>query len=334
MTAGFTIRRALPAALALALVALCAGPAWAALAPGDHRIALQHGGRQRSYIVHAPPAAREGRPLPVILNFHGGGGNAEGQQKYSRMDALADAEGFLAVYPDGAGRMSDRLLTWNAGTCCAYSVTNNVDDVGFTLALLADLEARQPVDRWRVYATGLSNGAMMAWRLAVEASEHIAAIAPVAGAKVLKGGRPTRPVPVMHFHSVDDSRALYTGGLGPPFPMTSSRVFHSAVEPTIRDWAATIGCPADARVTAELTGQAGSKEAGHTATRYLWAPCRKGSAVVLWRFAGAGHVWPGGLQDYLPRLLGSATALVDANLEMWRFFQRFTIEGSRPGRER
>ena len=178
----------------------------------------------------------------------------------------------------------------------------------------------------RVYATGLSNGAMMAWRLAVEASEHIAAIAPVAGAKALKAGRPARPVPVMHFHSVDDPRALYTGGLGPPFPMTTSRVFHSAVEPTIRDWAAAIGCPTDARVTTELTGQAGSKEAGQTVTRYVWAPCREGSEVVLWKFTGTGHVWPGGLQDYLPRLLGTATALVDANLEMWRFFQRFTLD--------
>ena len=138
------------AALALAMVALCVGPAWAALAPGDHRIALQHGGRQRSYIVHVPPVAREGRPLPVVLNFHGGGGKAESQQKYSRMDALADAKGFLAVYPDGTGRMPDRLLTWNAGTCCAYSVANKVDDIGFPLALLADLEARQPVDRRRV----------------------------------------------------------------------------------------------------------------------------------------------------------------------------------------
>ena len=168
-----------------------AGPARAALAPGDHRVTLQHGGRQRSYIVHVPPAAREGRPLPVVLNFHGGGGNAEAQQKYSRMDALADAEGFLVVYPDGTGRMADKLLTWNAGTCCAYSVTNNVDDVGFTLALLADLEARQPVDRRRVYATGLSNGAMMAWRLAVEASDRIAAIAPVAGRRCSRwAGRP------------------------------------------------------------------------------------------------------------------------------------------------
>jgi poly(3-hydroxybutyrate) depolymerase len=239
----------------LALVALWAGPVWAALDPGDHRITLQHGGRQRSYIVHAPLAAREGRPLPVILNFHGGGGNAENQQKYSRMDALADAEGFLAV----------------------------------------------------------------------EASGRIAAIAPVAGAKVLKAGGPARPVPVMYFHSVDDPRALYAGGLGPPFPMTTSQVFHSAVEPTIREWAATIGCPTDARVTAELTGQAGSREAGHTATRYVWAPCREGAEIALWKFTGTGHVWPGGLQDYLPRLLGPSTALVDANLEMWRFFQRFSL---------
>lgn len=313
------------AALALALVALAAGPAAAGVDPGDHRIALQHGGRQRSYIVHVPPAAREGRPLPVVLNFHGGGGNAESQQTYSRMDPLADAEGFLAVYPDGTGRMSDRLLTWNAGTCCGYSAVNRVDDVGFTLALLADLGARQPIDRRRIYATGLSNGAMMAWRLAVEASERIAAIAPVAGARVLQVGTPGRPVSVMHFHSVDDPRALYTGGLGPPFPMTSSRVFHSAVEPTVRAWALTIGCPVDARVTAELKGAAGSKEAGHTATRHVWGPCRDGSEVTLWKFTGTGHVWPGGLQDYFPRLLGTSTTLVDANVEMWRFFERFHL---------
>jgi polyhydroxybutyrate depolymerase len=322
------------AAAALALAFLYASPVSAALAPGDHRIALQHGGRQRSYIVHVPPAAGAPRPLSVVLNFHGGGGNAENQQKYSRMDALADAEGFLTVYPDGTGRMSDRLLTWNAGTCCAYSVTNRIDDVGFTRTLLADLEARRPLDRRRVYATGLSNGAMMAWRLAVEASEHIAAIAPVAGAKVLQAGTPTRPVSVMHFHSVDDPRAPYAGGLGPPFPMTTSQVFHSAVEPTVREWAATMGCPHAAAVTAELGGRAGSKEAGHTATRYVWAPCREGSEVVLWKFTGTGHVWPGGLQDYLPRLLGPSTALVDANLEMWRFFQRFQLESDNSRRER
>lgn len=302
-----------------------AGPAWGALAPGDHSFALHHGDGERSYIVHVPPAARAGLPLPVVLNFHGGGGNAESQQKYSRMDILADAEGFLAVYPSGTGRLRNKLLTWNAGACCGYSVANQVDDVGFVQALLQDLGARQPVDGHRVYATGLSNGAMMAYRLGMEASDRIAAIAPVAGAAVLRAGKPTRAIPLMHFHSVDDPRALYGGGLGPPFPMTTSRVFHSAVEPTVQEWAAAIGCPAESRVTTTLEGQAGTTEAGHTATRRVWAPCREGSEVVLWRFTGAGHVWPGGLPDHLTRLLGPSTTLVDANREMWQFFQRFTL---------
>src|SRR5437879_3540084 len=176
-------------------------------------------GRARAYIVHVPPAARDGQPLPVVLSFHGGGGNAENQQKYSRMDPVADVEGFLAVYPDGTGRMSDRLLTWNAGTCCAYSVVTRVDDVGFTLAVLSELEARQPIERRRVYAPGLSNAALVAWRPAVEASVRVAAIAPRAGGRVLQVGQPARPVSVMHFHSVDDPRALYNGGPGPPFPV-------------------------------------------------------------------------------------------------------------------
>jgi polyhydroxybutyrate depolymerase len=78
----------------------------------------------------------------------------------------------------------------------AYSVINKVDDVGFIRALLADLEARQPVDRRRVYATGLSNGAMMAWRLAVEASGTIAAIAPVGrGRECSRPGRLGAPCP-------------------------------------------------------------------------------------------------------------------------------------------
>src|SRR5260370_17522341 len=139
------------------------------------------------------------------------------------MDSAAEAEGFLAGYPDGTGGMPDRLLPWNAGTCCAYSVINKIDDVGFTLALLADLDARHPVDRRRVYATGLSNGAMMAWRLAVEASGQIAAIAPVAGAKVLRAGQPSRPVSLIHFHSVDDPPAPFPRGPGPPFPLASSK---------------------------------------------------------------------------------------------------------------
>ncbi|HLX38536.1 MAG TPA: PHB depolymerase family esterase, partial [Candidatus Binataceae bacterium] len=199
------------------------------LQPGDYQFALAHQGRSRNYLAHIPPHA-EGVALPVVLNFHGGGGDAEGQSEHTQMNPAADREGFIVVYPNGTGFFRNRLLTWNAGTCCGYAMKNKVDDVGFTFAVLDDLATRISLDRKRVYATGHSNGAMMAYRLAVDAGDRIAAIAPVAGGMVVTDFHPSRPMPIMHFHSVDDPRALYEGGLGPPFPFTTNRVMHPNVE--------------------------------------------------------------------------------------------------------
>jgi polyhydroxybutyrate depolymerase len=286
----------------------------APLEPGDHALTLEHDRRERHYIVHVPPQPKQ--PAPVILNFHGGGGHAAAQQEYSRMDTLADREGFLVVYPDGTG--SFNLLTWNAGPgCCGYASKNNVDDVGFTAALIEDLAAHIPIDAKRVYATDLSNGAMMAYRLAAELPNRIAAIAPVAGAMVLPGKIP-HAVPVLHIHSVDDPRALYEGGLGPAFPMTNTRVQHPAVSETLARWSAANGCRGAPRVAEERKGTAAS--AGHTATRFVYEGCA--AALEHWKLTGAGHVWPGGKLKYLSRLLGPGTDVIDANVEMWRFFSR------------
>ena len=291
----------------------------AELTPGDHTFTVEHGGRARSYIVHVPPGSGAS-PGPVVLNFHGGGGHAASQESYSRMNATADREGFVAVYPNGTGHFGARLLTWNAGTCCGSAQKENIDDVGFTRALVDDLARRTHLDRSRVYATGLSNGAMMAYRLAVEASDLVAAIAPVAGAEVAEF-HPRRPMPIMHVHSVDDQRALYAGGLGPPFPLTNDRVLHQAVESVIARWVAFDGCPTPGRTGPTLRGS--GKTAAFTATPITYAPCREGVEVVLWKLSGSGHVWPGAALDYLPRLLGHGTDVIDANAEMWRFFSRF-----------
>src|SRR5258708_12165443 len=173
--------------LAAAALAGCRGSADAsgtgapagALVPGDRRVALAFGGRDRSYIAHVPPAAGSRRLLPLLFVFHGGGSNAAGQQRFSRLDGLADRAGFVVVYPNGTGRF-ERFLTWNAGTCCGSAVIERVDDVGFSLAVLDDVARRVPVDRERVYATGMSNGAMMAPRLPAAASERTAATPPAA----------------------------------------------------------------------------------------------------------------------------------------------------------
>jgi polyhydroxybutyrate depolymerase len=295
----------------------------AALAPGDHEFTLEHNQLRRSYLVHVPPQVAAGKRLPVVLNFHGGGAHAREQKSYSRMDDAAAREGYIAVYPNGSGGIGGRLLTWNAGTCCGPAAANRVDDVGFALALLDDLARRTPVDAARIYATGLSNGSMMAYRLAAEASGRIAAVAGVAGAMTLPRFAPRLAVPVMHIHSVDDRRALYEGGFGLAFPITDTRVLHQPVAAMMEEWVAHNRCPAEPRVSAPISGKPDAPDASHTATRHVYAPCRDGTEVVLWKLTGAGHVWPGGLQDYLTLLLGKSTTVIDANAEMWRFFSRF-----------
>ena len=282
---------------------------------GDQRIEISHAGLQRSYVVHIPPAATT--PRPVIINFHGGGSTGAAQQKYTQMDRVADREHFIVVYPNGTGR--GRFLVWNAGTCCGAAPAKRIDDVGFVRAVIADLEKRVPIDRTRIYATGLSNGAMMSYRMAAEAPDLVAAIAPVSGSMVLVDFHPTLPVPVMHFHSVDDPRALYNGGLGPPFPMTRTRVFHPPVEEQLAKWIAHNGCPSAPKIEKRLTGD------GNTATKLVYAPCKSGAPVVFWKMSGSGHVWPG--KDAMPaaaRILGKATHLIDANEEMWAFFRGAT----------
>jgi len=123
------------ARLIAALVVLTAAvPAAAA----DFTLTVQHGGLARTALVHAPADA--GGPRSVVINLHGGGGNADSHCSWTRMDAAADRHGFVAVYPNGTGPTSGTLLVWNAGTCCGRAPAQGVDDVGFLLRALDALE--------------------------------------------------------------------------------------------------------------------------------------------------------------------------------------------------
>lgn len=297
--------------------------ALAALAPGDYEFSLTHQSLRRSYLVHVPPQAAPGRRLPVVLNFHGGGSNAEVQKAYTRMDRAADRDGYIAIYPNGSSGIGNRFLTWNAGNCCGPAAALQIDDVGFSLAVLDDLAARAAVDAGRIYATGLSNGSMMAYRLAAEASGRIAAVAGVAGAMSVARFAPSRPMPVMHIHSTHDHIARYDGGFGPPSTIADTRMFHTAVEDMLRKWVDHDGCPVRPALVEPLAGQPGTPDEEHSAIRRVYRPCRNGVEVVLWQISGAGHVWPGGVRDYMPQLLGTGTAIIDSNAEMWRFFSKF-----------
>lgn len=297
-------------------------PALAAqLAAGDHVFTIAQRGETRRYLVHVPRALAAG-PAAVMIALHGGGGHGAQFQRENGLDAVADRHGFLAVYPDGTGRLSGRLLTWNAGDrCCGWALDHRVDDVGFLAAMLADLSRRAAVDPRRVYVTGHSNGAMMAYRFAAERADLVAAIVPVGGAMDLASFRPSRPVAVLHIHSVDDPRALYQGGLGPPFPGTEARIHHAPVVAGIERWAGHNGCrlPPAAGDTRRGSGQDG----GQSVTRLVYADCRDGASVEHLRLTGVGHGWPGAeVRRMMRKIVGRETGLIDASEEAWAFAAR------------
>jgi len=308
--------------LALCAKSLIGHSATQSLLPGSQTIELDFQEQHRSYIVHLPPQAKSGKALPLVLNFHGGGSNAVAEERYSGMDTTADRNGFIAVYPNGSGHFG-RALTWNAGRCCAYAMRKNIDDVGFARAVINDLATRTSIDRSRVYATGMSNGAMMAYRLGAKASDLIAAIAPVEGAMVVDTKGPSRPVSLMAFNSTDDPFVPYDGGYG-----RMGGVAHGDLYPPVSyvlgQWRMFDDCPVESRTDPEKKGAPRSPDANNTATRIVWAPCKMGTEVVLWKLSGSGHVWPGGTRG-MTRLLGPSTDLIDASEMMWEFFRRFSL---------
>jgi polyhydroxybutyrate depolymerase len=290
------------------------------LPAGDFTVRLEHDGRTRRYLAHVP-RTDDASPLPVVLILHGAADGAVENRRWLNLDEVADRERFIAVYPDGTGPLG-RVHMWNSGVCCGSAQWESVDDVGFLLKVLDDVAMRTPVDATRVYVAGISNGGMMAYRLAAEASDRIAAIAPVAGTRAAVLGDDVRAMPVMHVHSVDDPVVPFGGGETTILPFVYS-IPHPPVEEVVRAWVLHDRCPeAPSPILAPLTS------AGHSATRTMWAPCADGVEVVLWRIAGAGHVWPGAPASLRTLFIGPATSVIDIREEMWSFFRRFTRPGA------
>jgi polyhydroxybutyrate depolymerase len=286
------------------------------LTPGDHTRSLEVDRRTRTYLVHVPKSYDGKKGYPVVVAFHGGGSNAEQMVHFCGLNDKAEKAGFLAVYPNGTGRL-EKALTWNGGNCCGYAVQNKVDDVAFVRALLDDLAKGAKVDPRRIYATGISNGAIMTYRLASELSDRIAAVAPVAGPMGTETCKPKRPVPVIHFHGTADEFAPFKGGKGAK--SISGTDFYS-VDHSIRAWVKANGCP-ERPATVQLPDHA---KDGTTVTRKTYGPGKDGAEVVLVVIEGGAHTWPG--RQPRVKFLGKSTKNVSANDLMWEFFQKHPMK--------
>jgi len=276
------------------------------LPAGDITRTLTHDGRERSYILHVPEALDFSQPLAVVFVFHGGSGNAQNALQMTEFNPVADQNGFLVVYPNGTGRLSsDRLLTWNGGSCCAYAQENNVDDVGFVRAIAADLQSLTAIDPRRIYATGLSNGGILSHRLGCEAADLFAAIAPVAGTLNFSPCNPSQPVSVLMFHGTADQHLPYEGGVG---PKSLVGVDFDSVQESVDFWTTFNGCNPQPQTESFADIQ-----------HQVWSGCREGTAVELYTIVGGGHAWPGGNSSGRPDA-DLPTQTISASQLIWEFF--------------
>lgn len=296
--------------LLLLLVAIAGAP----LTPGDHSRNLLVDGRERNYLVHVPANYDREKPTPVVLIFHGAGINATVTVALTGMNKKSEEAGFIAVYPNGSG--FGPFLTFNAGGRQGKLAEGSADDVKYVGALLDDLAMVASVDSKRVFATGISNGGMMCYRLAAELSDRIAAIAPVAGTIALDECKPKRPVPVMHFHGKADTIVPFGG----PDNRTPKFLTFKSVEQSIATWRELNECPAEPTVT-EFPDK---ENDGTTVTRKCYGPGKDGAEVILIEIAGGGHTWPG--MKAPVSLIGNSTLDISANELMWEFFQSHPLK--------
>jgi polyhydroxybutyrate depolymerase len=257
----------------------------------------------RSYRLHVPPSLQEPAALMIVL--HGGGGSAQSAITQTGFDAEADQRGFIAAYPEGTAGPAGRFHTWNAGACCGIAVRRGMDDVGFIRAMVAEIATNYPLDPKRVYATGLSNGGMMAYRLGCEASDLVAAIGVVSGVIVVAPCEPRFPVSVLHIHGTADRHVPIEGGVG---EKSIVKIPYPPVERSIALWAAFDDCGKDPIV---------SSPAPRVELR-SYPLCTLGIAVDYYVIDGGSHAWPGGKR--MAKFLDEPSKAMDATRLIWQFF--------------
>jgi polyhydroxybutyrate depolymerase len=287
------------------------------MTPGDHSFAIKVEDSERFYIVHVPPNYSPSKEWPVVVMFHGGGGTAEYAMEETRWNTKADQEEFLAVFPEGTrpnpsqpASFYDNPQTWNdsSGRQGIGAVERNAADVEFVSMMLSDIKADLSIDECRIYATGFSNGASMAFRVTRELSTVFAATAPVAGGDWLMNETPERPLPLLYMTGTADPLNPLDGG-----EIHIGNITYGVKAPVwemIGNWVTIDGCFGDGCIVYNQDG----------ATGVAYSTVSETDEVVLYTIEGHGHYWPGGPTDLPESIAGNNTAKLNATDIIWDFF--------------
>lgn len=277
--------------------------------PGERRL-LTVDGVQRDYYVHLPASTGQ-HPAAVVI-LHGGDSDALGTETSSGFDAQADADGFIAVYPDGYQK------SWADGRGKTPADQAGINDIDFLAVVIADVEKRDGADSSRIFMTGISNGGFMDFTFACRRADLVAAIAPNAasmGTSVMPGCSPSRPVSVLDIKGTADPVVPFDGGT-----MTGQGGQTTVVSTPdlVAGWSRLDGC----RAMGAPAGWPSHGEDGTTVEQSDAQGCPAGIAVELLTVVGGGHTWPGGNQ-YLPvRVIGPVSHQFSAPQQIWAFLQQ------------
>jgi polyhydroxybutyrate depolymerase len=309
-----------PVKVAAAPSAGCSGTEQA-VASGETKQTLTLDGEERWWFRRVPPTPsgfNAVRPSPLVMDLHGYSEGAAIHEQLSGMAKFGDAHGFATVTPQGQGPVA------------RWDTTLGSADLVFLGKVLDTTEQQLCIDTNRVFVTGLSNGAFMTSAMACQYSVRIAAVAPVAGVRNIKGCAPKRAVPIVAFHGTADGYVDYEGGIGQkaldlPAPDGSGRKLRDTLTPdqlkTPKDTKNSI--PNIMAAWAKRNGCAGGDTETKVAadvTKLTW-DCAPADAAILYRVTGGGHAWPGSAASAgIVGIVGPTTMNIDANEIMWDFF--------------
>ncbi|MGQ0794322.1 MAG: alpha/beta hydrolase family esterase [Deltaproteobacteria bacterium] len=271
---------------------------------------INHGGIQRTYALHIPKLYAGKRSYPLVIALHGLGGSGGGIRQSLKLDDAADKMGFIIAYPDGVG------ASWADGGGVTPADRAGVDDVGFISALIDSLVSSLKIDPRRVHIVGFSNGGMLAYRLACELSDGVAAAASVMGA--MTGGMPSgcrlqRAVSLMHVHGMADLIVPWEGGEARIAGVEGWRTY--SIPSGVEMWGRLLGCSSAAIAIYEI--------AGRNVINQTYGRCSGGAEVALYGIVGWGHAFPGAVRK-IPLPVPSFNLALEIGLEeaILRFFNR------------
>jgi polyhydroxybutyrate depolymerase len=270
-------------------------------------------GLERRYLVFVPRRVRE--TMPVVLAFHGGGGSPRQMEQHTGLDDVAEREGFVLAYPESVGS------NWNDGRGETFILAQreNINDVAFVRRLLDVLAEEHKINRGRVFATGISNGAAMSHRLAAEASDVIAGIAPVVGGMapaIAETFKPEFPVSILIIQGDSDPFVPIAGGT-----VVAGRGRARGEVPPMKDvlemYVRRNGNTGDPVVT--TLGAQPDDGTSVEITKYPEGP----GGVKSWCYVvkNGGHAWPGRPALALEAVIGKVSQQFSATETIWEFFR-------------